>query len=384
MRCKVQQLAVQGAVQDGVNDNNEIAVTTISEHSIAKWSTAAKSPTLKKLQELCRERKIKVSGRKKELKRRVGLASKHKPEMKANDDTEEQATVLSDTDEVQSPATFIQNQKPPLMVKLPLHSSIPRPVNSEGDYEAEDEEEHLHSKPTTRSQPLIKNHEQENQLLKLQQMIEVMAQKTEFFDKILELLISERIKIARLTDSIKHLQNENDTFKARFSSQENERHTPPAPERSISADVPIPLFVETPMTHRYQESKKEVPDTPQMSEMEEILNDQNDKLRDELAELKAKKMQEDLKRENEKLQQEITGLKKKLKVSKEQSVSTNDKQVTANKKQNIVIISMLNNIEDQYNLNTKKANVSIRAFPASTIQDFKITSHLLLGRNQML
>ena len=24
-------------------------------------------------------------------------------------------------------------------------------------------------------------------------------------------------------------------------------------------EVPIPLFVETPMTHRYQESKKEVP-----------------------------------------------------------------------------------------------------------------------------
>ena len=32
---------------------------------------------------------------------------------------------------------------------------------------------------------------------------------------------------------------------------------------------------------------------------------------------------------------------------------------------------MLNNIEDQYNLNTKKANVSIWAFPGSTIEDFK-------------
>ena len=67
-------------------------------------------------------------------------------------------------------------------------------------------------------------------------------------------------------------------------------------------------------------------------------------------------------------------LKKELKVSKEQSVPTNDKQVTANKKQNIVIAwdSMLNDIEDQYNLNTKKANVSIRAFPGSTIEDFKV------------
>ena len=286
--------------------------------------------------------------------------------METNDDTEGQAAVQSDTDEVQSPATFTQNQKPSLTVKLPLHSSIPEPVNSEDNYEADDEEEHLHPKPTTTSQPLSKNNEQEDQLLKLQQMIEVMGQKTVY--KILELLISERIKTARLTDNIKHLQNENDTFKARFSSQGNERHTPPAPERSISADIPIPLFVETPMTHRYQESKKEVPDTPQMSEIEEILNDQNDKLKDELAELKAKKMQEDLK-----LQQEITALKKELKVGNKKSVQTNDKQVTANKKQNIVIAgdSMLNNIEDQYNLNTKKANVSIRAFPGSTIEDFK-------------
>ena len=32
---------------------------------------------------------------------------------------------------------------------------------------------------------------------------------------------------------------------------------------------------------------------------------------------------------------------------------------------------MLNNIQDRFNLNTKKANVSIRAFPGSTIEDFK-------------
>ena len=42
-------------------------------------------------------------------------------------------------------------------------------------------------------------------------------------------------------------------------------------------------------------------------------------------------MQEDLTRESEKLQQEITALKES-KVSKEQSVPTNDKKVTANKK----------------------------------------------------
>ena len=96
--------------------------------------------------------------------------------MEANDDTEEQAAVPSDTDEIQSPATFTQNQKSSLIVKLPLHSPIPRPVDSEDDYEADNEEEHLHPKPTTTSQPL-KNHEQENQLLKLQQMIEVRVRK---------------------------------------------------------------------------------------------------------------------------------------------------------------------------------------------------------------
>ena len=47
--------------------------------------------------------------------------------------------------------------------------------------------------------------------------------------------------------------------------------------------------------------------------------------------------------------------------------------MTANKKHNIVIAGdlMLENIEDQYDLNTKKANVSIRAFPSSTTEDFK-------------
>ena len=86
-------------------------------------------------------------------------------------------------------------------MKLPLHSSILGPVNSEDDQEADDEEENLHPKPTT-SQPLSKNYEQENQLLKLQQMSEVMGQKTVYFDKILELLVGERIKTARLTDNI--------------------------------------------------------------------------------------------------------------------------------------------------------------------------------------
>ena len=130
------------AVQDGVHKNNEIAVATIMEDFIAKWSIATKSPTLKRLQELCRERKIKVSGSKKELNRRLGLASKHRPEMEAEakNNTEGQATMRNDTDEVQPPATFTQNQKQSLTVKLPLQSSIPGPFHSEHDYETDDEE----------------------------------------------------------------------------------------------------------------------------------------------------------------------------------------------------------------------------------------------------
>ena len=49
-------MAVQVAVQDGVHENSEITVATILEDSIAKWSTATKSPMLKKLQELCRDK----------------------------------------------------------------------------------------------------------------------------------------------------------------------------------------------------------------------------------------------------------------------------------------------------------------------------------------
>ena len=74
--------------------------------------------------------------------------------MEAKDDTEGQAAMPSDTDEVQSPANFTQNQKPSLAVTLPLHSSIPGPVDSDDDYEADDEEKDLNPTPTTTSHPL--------------------------------------------------------------------------------------------------------------------------------------------------------------------------------------------------------------------------------------
>ena len=50
---------------------------------------------------------------------------------------------------------------------------------------------------------------------------------------------------------------------------------------------------------------------------EERLKEQNDKLRNELENLKSKKIQEDLKAENQKLQHEITSLQTQLKTTKE-------------------------------------------------------------------
>ena len=99
-------------------------------------------------------------------------------------------------------------------------------------------------------------------------------------------------------------------------------------------------------------------------------------MKHELVELKAlvktKKIQEELQSDNKKLHKEITALKKELNADKTDKVKEQQKE-HSNKKQDIIVAgdSMLNNIEDRFNLNTKKANVSIRAFPGSTIEDFK-------------
>ena len=57
------------------------AVVSILDNSLAKWSTTTKSPTLKRLQELCREKNIKTTGRKKELKARL---EEHQTKGRAN------------------------------------------------------------------------------------------------------------------------------------------------------------------------------------------------------------------------------------------------------------------------------------------------------------
>ena len=64
----------QHVIKHGAHQEDEgahPAVASILNNSLAKWSTTTKSPTLKRLQELCREKNIKTTGRKKELKARL-------------------------------------------------------------------------------------------------------------------------------------------------------------------------------------------------------------------------------------------------------------------------------------------------------------------------
>ena len=245
------------------------------------------------------------------------------------------------------------------------------------DYEADiSDDEVKGDRPTTKSES--------PRLSKIQQQGNgVMEQNTNYFDKVLELLISERIKTTKLTAKIEQLQMQNDSRKASFFPQEDDIPTLHTPERSISAGIPVPLFLKTPETHVNQEREneklhKEITALKKElnTDKEEKLREQNEKLKHELVELKAlvktKKIQEELQSENEKLHKEITALKKELNADKIDKVKGHQKE-HSNNKQDIIVAgdSMLNNIEDRFNLNTKKANVSIQAFPGSTIEDFK-------------
>ena len=114
-----------------------------------------------------------------------------------------------------------QNRLPPLKISVPLKgprpTSIPEPVNiyeKEDDYvcEADDENEHLLHKshrprPSVAISPLNTSHGQEDKLQRLQEIIEIIGQKTVYFDKNLGLLTKERIKTSKLTDMLEHLQN---------------------------------------------------------------------------------------------------------------------------------------------------------------------------------
>ena len=57
-----QHVIKHGAHQE--DEGADPAVASILDNSLAKWSTTTKSPTLKRLQELYREKNIKTKGRK--------------------------------------------------------------------------------------------------------------------------------------------------------------------------------------------------------------------------------------------------------------------------------------------------------------------------------
>ena len=289
---------------------------------------------MKRLQELCREKNIKTTGRKKELKARLeehqtkgkANASQARPWPSGNADAEEHATPPKLAE------ASVRGKKSPLIVKLPRSSSIPVPKSvtymiedeDTDDYEADISDDEVEGdRPTTKSESPRPSKIQ-------QQGNGVMEQNTNYFDKVLELLISERIKTTKLTAKTEQLQIQNDSRKASFFPQEDDIPTLHTPERSISAEISVLIFVETPETHVNQERK------------------------------------------NEKLHKEITALKKELNADKTDKVKEQQKE-HSNKKQDIIVAgdSMFHNIEDRFNLNTKKANVSIRAFPGSTIEDFK-------------
>ena len=160
-------------------DQNEI--TTILSNSITKYSVVMKSPTLRKLQELWKERNIKVSGRKNELKARLGLdlppshtqSQTTRLKTKGAKPKISEGTVVQRSTEpgkLQPPGT--QNSLPSLKVTLPLKglrpATVPKPANiyEKGEdhiYEADDEDEHfLHKghRPTRRAtiSPLNTSH----------------------------------------------------------------------------------------------------------------------------------------------------------------------------------------------------------------------------------
>ena len=140
-------------------DQNKIA--TILSKSITKYSMVTKSPTLRKLQELCKERNIKVSGRKDELKACLGLdlPPSHKQLQTTRLKTKgakpkisEGTVVQKSTEPGKLQPLGTQNSLPSLKVTLPLKgprpSSVPEPVNiyeKEEDhvYKADDEDEHF-------------------------------------------------------------------------------------------------------------------------------------------------------------------------------------------------------------------------------------------------
>ena len=219
-----------------------------------------------------------------------------------------------------------------MKVTLPLKglrpASVPEPANvyeKEEDhvYEADDEDEHfLHKEhrpaPRATISPLNTSHGWEGKLQRLQDMIEIIGQKTVYFDKTLDLLTKERIKTSKLTDTLEHLQNENNTLKQLINTQPNSEpevfHTATKTSQS-QCNSPEPFYPPTPVIQECPINQT-LPTPIEISEERgESLEEQNNILKNEIKEMKAKLAKQDLEKENSNLKKELKMLKEKLQLS---------------------------------------------------------------------
>ena len=207
-------------------------------HFIYIMITITKSPALKRLQELCREKNIKTTGRKKELKARLeehqtkgkANASQARPGPSGNADAEEHATPPKLAE------ASVRGKKSPLIVKLPRSSSIP--VTKSVTYMIEDEDTDDYKADVSDDEvegdrPATKSESPRPSKIQ-QQGNGVMKQNTNYFDKVLEFLISERIKTTKLTAKIEQLHMQNDSRKASFFPQEDDIPTLHILQREVS------------------------------------------------------------------------------------------------------------------------------------------------------
>ena len=188
----------------------------------------SRSPTFKRLKELCKEKSLKVLGRKEELKIRL---RKHLEPIQNQDggDAEENSSKMPGRKEelkiprthfelsqiqdggVSRPSHYKVKKQPEIQKQLPCltteeteRSSLaavsnPNFSENEEEYEAVDEDELLQRRqrqgPKPTSSP-CESHKED--LQRLNEKVDIIGQKSLYFDKIVELLVSERIKTSKL------------------------------------------------------------------------------------------------------------------------------------------------------------------------------------------
>ena len=156
-------------------------------------------------------------------------------------------------------------------------------------------------------------------------------------------------------------------------------------DRSICSNIPIALLVDTPKVNAHYDPDGEIFEAVDIlhenKETKSTLAVENEELEKQIKTLKEKLDRREL--ENEKLKNEVRSLEAKLKPGNTEKVkkkgiekrnAQNDKDQNSVKSQNkrsvhVVGDSMLNMIQENYNVNTKTANVKIHAFSGAIIED---------------